>query len=154
MSKGKWRTENDPYIQEIIRLRQKGYSWKALGRYFKKDHTTIIYHWKRYKKESVKTKILSEVGGKVRLQVKTFDGKTKQGFLNPSWDKEKHLCCNSFLPEYHFPDCPNVAGTWKAEELTYDYMNQPIPKYGKYDNKFDERVNVGKSYKQYRIEGH
>ncbi len=31
-------------IIEVIKMRQEGYSFSSIGRYFDKDHTTIMYH--------------------------------------------------------------------------------------------------------------
>lgn len=130
MSAGKHIKPDSLYLKELIALRTEGYSWVAIGRYFGKDHTTIQYHWNRWVGKPSRT----------TKRVQTIEK------LRPSWNGEKHLCCNSFLHKMHFQNCPNVQGTWYQPDNFKDIKAVVV---NKYDHILDDSKRVGKSYQQF-----
>jgi len=137
MSHGKHIKPNSLYLKELISLREQGYSWSAIARYFKKDHTTILYHWQKWVGKPSQT----------NKKLKHMEICTKP-VVKPSWDGNRHICCGSFLPKKHFTGCKNVAGTWENKDNFWDLPTAPKHKY---DQRFDEKKNLGKSYQQYRL---
>lgn len=139
MSHGKFIKSDSPYLKELIRLRNEGYSWSALGRHFKKDQSTIQYHYKKWvQTDSKTTKFFMSIAAALPAPPP----------LKPSFDGMKHVCCGSFLPSYHQPDCPNKAGTWQYEKPFSDRQTNAI---NKYDDRFDEKKKLGKSYQHYLL---
>ena len=41
-------------IKEIIKMRRKGYSYSSIGRYFGRDHSTVMYHCKKARLSKLK----------------------------------------------------------------------------------------------------
>lgn len=132
--KGKRIAPDDQYILDIVDLRKQGYTWTAIAKHFNKHHTTIMYLWKKHmgRYPVIKDK---------KLNV------SQRNVPFPSWNGEKHLCCNSFLKKKHFTSCPNMAGNWHIPGPHLD--DKPALKVNKYDALFDEKMNIGRSYQQY-----
>lgn len=40
--------QNKECLEEMLNMRRKGMSFVAIGRYYGKDHTTIMHHCKKY----------------------------------------------------------------------------------------------------------
>ena len=38
---------SEEQVKEVLNMRRKGYSYSDIGRFFEKDHSTIMYHCKK-----------------------------------------------------------------------------------------------------------
>ena len=53
-------------ILEVVKMRQDGYSFHDIGRYFNKDHSTIVYHCQKagisFPRSPIKKLVMERIG--------------------------------------------------------------------------------------------